>query len=89
MLGWHGTLIYDVLVELLELASIVLGFYAILHTSSAPLIEAEDDSMLETRLMVDLAMKTRMYVVVAMSAFVVVFLLRTVVRRLICTTSSD
>ena len=85
MLGQTGTLIFDIFVELLEFMSITFGFYAIMHTSSAPLIEAENDSELENRLMVNLAIETRAYVVVAMSLFVIVFLLRSGVRRFIIT----
>ena len=83
ILGPTGSLIFEIFVEVLELTSIVLGFYAILHTSSAPLIEAEDDSLEESRLFVELTMATRAYVVAAISTFVVVFLLNTVVRRFI------
>lgn len=86
LLGKTGTFVFDAFVELLELASITLGFYAIMHTSSAPLIEAEENADRESMLMVELAMSTRIYVILAMSVFVVVFLLRSVVRRFITTT---
>jgi hypothetical protein len=83
VLGKHGSFLFELLVEFLELTSIILGFYAILHTSSAPLIEAEMDPELESRLMVQLAVSTRGFVVAAISIFASVFLLRTVVSRFI------
>lgn len=86
VLGKTGTIVFDIAVELLELLSITLGFYAIMHTSSAPLIQAEDDPVAETQLMVNLAVDTRAYVIAAMSLITVVVLLRTVVRRFIQTT---
>lgn len=89
VLGETGTLVFDVFVDLLEFTSIFLGFYAILHTSSAPLIEAEDSTMHENELMVELVVRTRAYVVGAMAMFGVVFMLRTVVRRMIATTGGD
>jgi hypothetical protein len=86
ILGKTGTLLFDVFIEVLELASIILGFYAIMHTSSEPLIKNENNVIVETQLFVNLAVETRAYVIAAMSLFVVVVLLRTVVRRLIHTT---
>jgi len=86
-LGKTGTLVFDIVVEILEFIAITLGFYAIMHTSSAPLIEAEDDPLVETQLMVNLTIATRAYVIAAMSIFVVVVLLRSVVRRFIRVTN--
>ena len=83
LIGRTGTLVFDVFVELLELTAIVLGFYAVMHTSSAPLIEDSGEPALETQLFVNLAISTRVYVIAAMSTFVVVVLLRSGVRRLI------
>lgn len=83
VLGKTGTLVFDIFVEMLEFVAITLGFYAVMHTSSAPLISAEDDPITETQLFVNLAIETRAYVIVAMSIFAVVALLRTVVRRFI------
>ena len=82
-LGRTGTIVFDIFVELLELISIFLGFYAIMHTSSAPLIQAEDDPIAETELFINLAIQTRAYVIAAMAVFAVAFLLGTVVRRFI------
>ncbi len=89
VLGRTGTYVFDLFLKGLEFISIFLGFYAIMHTSSAPLIEAEGNDELEAELMVELALNTRTYVVLAMAIFAVVFVLETVGRRLIRTTSYE
>jgi len=82
-LGPVGSGILEVFVDVLELTSITLGFYAIMHTSSEPLIESEDNPTRENELMVNLAIATRSYVIAAMALFIVVFLMRSVVFRFI------
>lgn len=83
MLGPTGSKVYDAFMKILELISIILGFYAILNTSSAPFIEAEDDSEEENRLLVDYIRATRTFVVAAISIYGMKFLLDTVVRELL------
>ena len=82
-LGAVGSFLFQLFVEILELVSIVLGFYAIIHTSSDALIKAEDDSVLESALMVNLAVATRTYVIAALSVFAIKFILSSVVGRFI------
>ena len=89
VLGKVGSTVFEIFVEVLELTSITLGFYAILQTSSKPLIEDEENQIEEAQLFIDLAVNTRVFVVLAISVFLVVFLLRTVVRRFIILTPSE
>jgi hypothetical protein len=79
-LGTQGSMIFETSIKLLEAISIFLGFYAILHTSSAPFIEAEDDPLAEDKLLVDFMRETRTFVVAAISVYAVKFLLDTVIR---------